>query len=136
MILSLFTYFRGSVSEFAGKADLGLDVGGAASAGGGGGGEWRRGGAEVALKDGHDKEHGDENGGGDEAEGDGVDGAVKVGPMLVSVDVQRSTDWWPPIGLLSDHHFCCKLRLSCTAMLMLLLFLLTFFVARERERVK
>jgi len=112
LFLMIFTYFWGSVSEFAGKGDLGLDVGGAAAAagGGGGGGEWLRGGAEEALEDGHDEEHGDENGGGDETEGDGVDGAVEVGPMLVSVDVQRRTDWWPRIGdgVVFDQHCCCS----------------------------
>lgn len=43
----------------------------------------RRGGSEESLKDGHDEEHGDENGGGDEAEGDGIDRVVEVPPVVL-----------------------------------------------------
>lgn len=56
---------------------------------GGGRGEWGSG-SQESLEDGHDEEHGDENSGGDEAEGDGIDGVVEVPPRLLpSIHLQR-----------------------------------------------
>lgn len=92
------------MGEFAGEVDLGLDV---AAVPARFRREWGRVGAEEALEDGHEEEHGDENGGGDEAEGDSVDGTVEVCPMLVSVNVQWSSYWRPHVGVgvIFDHHF-------------------------------
>lgn len=103
------TYFRGRVAEFPGVAP-GLEIHALPSAvawGGWGG----RGGAEELLEDGHDQEHGDEDGGGHQAKGHRVDGVVlelapaaaalarrrqRVGVVLrVAVVVVRSSDRRP-----------------------------------------
>lgn len=68
---------------------LGLDVGVAAA--GVGRGEGRRGGSEKLLEDGHDEEHGDEDGGGDEPKRHRINGVVEVGPVVVFLNVQRRT---------------------------------------------
>lgn len=61
---------------------LGLEVGVAAAGVGG------RGGSEELLEDGHDEEHGDEDGGGDEPKRHRIDGVVEVGPVIVFLDVE------------------------------------------------
>lgn len=60
--------------------------------------------AEKALEDGHDEEHGDEDGGGHEAKRNSVDGAVEVAPSLplrTPLDLQRRHNW-PPVRHSSD----------------------------------
>lgn len=52
-------------------------------AAGGGRRELRRGGSEELFENGHEEKHGDENGGGHEAERDCIHGVVKVAPLLV-----------------------------------------------------
>lgn len=101
-------YFRRRVTELSVEAHLCLKVTAAAAAGRR---EVRRGGSEESLEDGHDQEHGDENGSSDEAERNSIDRVVEVPPVLLSLHVvQRSPYWRPCVPLVFQHFLPSKFR--------------------------
>lgn len=59
-----------------------------------GGRRSRRVGSEKPLKNGHDKEHGDENGSGNKPKWNSIDWVIKVPPMIISLWIWWSSSWW------------------------------------------
>jgi hypothetical protein len=95
-------YFGRWVSEFGIEAHLGLKVPVVAATGRR---ERLRGGSEESLKDGHDQEHGDENGGGNEPERHSINRVVEVPQGLLSLHVVQRSPYWCPCVPFFFHHF-------------------------------